>query len=68
MYTDYHAEMYFLETDHALPALIEGNDGVSPLSASGHTKSSCHVSRTLLSSGSGSPANNLTASPETPAN
>jgi hypothetical protein len=68
MYTDYHAETYFLETDHALPALIEGNDGVSPLSASGHGKSSCHVSRTSLSSASGSPAGNLTPSPETPAN
>ena len=68
MYTDYHAETYFLEIDHALPALVEGNDGVSPLSASGHTKSSCHVLRTLLSSGSGPLTNNLTPSPETPVN
>jgi hypothetical protein len=67
MYTDYHAEAYFLQISDDISTSMKSGDQASTLSAPNCMEPPYHILGAFQSSGSDSIANTLTLNPEPPA-
>lgn len=67
MYTDYHAETYFLQDPQEMQLCIENGGVNTPKIGQGSAETSHVVLAMHAHPGSGSTANSLTPTPEAPA-